>query len=146
MSQPREIIREELVVLARMYGDGRTGRDLKPLCLALIDRVAGWATERHGEIPADVLAKLAAAMGAAGREDVAGVIAGVEQALTLADAPPPKATRKPPSPREAPAPATRREGRPRPDRGPGTRTAEAAPIMETVDRLLARLRAKASKK
>jgi hypothetical protein len=137
---PRHIIREELVVLTRMYTDGRAGRDLKPLCLALIDRVAGWATERHGEIPADVLAKLVAAMIAAGKEDVVGVVAEVEQALTLAA----KVAAKPP-PCDAPAPARRREGRPRPDRGPGTRMSEVAPIVLTVDRLLARLRAKGPK-
>lgn len=82
MRATREIIREEISVLVHLNDAGTAGRELKPLCLQLIDRVARWAADVHREIPDNVLVHLTSAMRAAGREDVAGVIVAVETAVT----------------------------------------------------------------
>ncbi len=103
MSTCLQAVREDLRVLARMYGAGGGG-NCKALCLAVIDRAATCASDRHGEIPDDVLGYLTRAMHAAGREDVAGVIEEVEGALAVLGGQPPKTVRRPdrvPAPKPA---------------------------------------------
>lgn len=117
MSAGLQAVREELRVLARIH---RAGADCKGLCLALIDHAASSASNRHGEIPDDVLGYLMRAMHAAGRDDVAGVIEEVEAAVALLG-------------------------------GDGPRSVQAErskpkPLAQSIDPLLAKLRAKVSTK
>ena len=112
---------DNFVLLSRLCEAGRA--DCKTLCLNLIDRTATYASQRQGQLAPDIAALLSAATHAAIREDIAGVIEHLEVAL---------ARLTQPAPTKPPVAATRQSLANLP-----TKT-----LAQTVDPLLARLRAK----
>ena len=125
----RADIRDQLLLLTRRHLDNPS-RDLKPVCLILIDQVATYANARHGRLPDPIAPHLAAAMHRAIRADVAGVIAAIEEALVLIDASP--AALPPPH-----LPRSRTPTAPVPAKGERVKS-----IAQTIDPLLVKLRAK----
>jgi hypothetical protein len=137
-------VREDLRTLAHLYGVDAPA-DYKALCLALIDRAATYAADRHGEIPGDVVGHLLRAMHAAGRTDVAAVVEEVEAALVLIARPRSIASTSRRTV-EPPPPAGRRgKQRQRMRRRSDRRVGEVAAVGKVIDPLLAKLLATTKK-
>jgi hypothetical protein len=129
-------VRDQLRLLTRRHIDD-PGRDLKPACLVLIDALATHVSRERGELPQTIAALLNGAMVAAMRGDVATVVEQVELAVTEATNPRPRKTNTQPHVRAPVRKQVKKSG--------SAQAVIAKPVADTVDRLLAKLRAKQAK-